>query len=398
MTKALVTIALALLVTRHALYAAEPSGGGGDETFVYVGTYTGEQSKGIYLFRLQTKNLEVSQNITLVPLGLAAEANNPSFLEIDAKRRLLFAVNEVDDGSVSAYAIDSAGKLTLINRESSKGAGPCHLVLDHTGRNLLVSNYGSGSVAVIPVAADGRLGPASDVEQHAGKSVDPQRQIRPHAHCVTLDPANRFAFACDLGLDKVMVYRFDAQGGRGTLMPHDPPFVSLKSGAGPRDMAFRPDGKFAYVLNELNSTITTFAYDAEAGALKEIETVTTLPGYYDGPNTGAEIAVHPSGKFLYASNRGNESVVLFTIDADSGKLTWVEEQNTGGKTPRHFGIEPSAKHMAIANQDSGTVLASRIDKENGRLKPSGVFAKVASPACAVFLPPPGGAAKDEEKE
>ena len=307
-------------------------------------------------------------------------------------------VDEVDDGTVSAYAIDPAGKLTLINRESSKGAGPCHLVLDRSGRNLLVSNYGSGSVAVIPVTADGRLGPASDVEQHAGKSVDPQRQTGPLAHCVTLDPANRFAFACDLGLDKVMVYRFDAQEGRGgTLTPHDPPFVSLKPGAGPRDMAFRPDGKFAYVLNELNSTITAFAYDADAGALKEIETVTTLPGYYDGPNTGAEVAVHPSGKFLYASNRGNESVVLFTIDTDSGKLTWVEEQTPGGKPPRHFGIEPSAKHMAIANQDSGTVLASRIDKENGRLKPSGVFAKVASPACAVFLPPPGGA-KDEEKE
>jgi 6-phosphogluconolactonase len=396
MAKLLVTLVLAVLASWHALWAAEPSAGaGGDDTLVYVGTYTGDSSRGIYLFRLQTKNLEVSQNITLVPLGLAAETPNPSFLEIDSKRRLLFAVSEVDGGAVSAYAIDPVGTLTLINRQPSKGAGPCHLVLDRTGRNLLVSNYGSGSVAVLPVAADGRLGAASDMEQHSGKSVNPQRQTGPHAHGVALDPANQFAFACDLGLDKVMVYRFDAE--RGTLAPHEPPFVELKAGAGPRHMAFRPDGKFAYVINELNSTITAFAYDAKAGALKEIESVTTLPGYYEGPNAAAEIAVHPSGKFLYASNRGNESVVLFGIDPDKGTLTWVEEQNTGGKTPRHFGIEPSAKHMAIVNQDSGTVLASRIDKDNGRLKPSGVFVKIASPACAVFLPPPGGA-KDEEKD
>jgi 6-phosphogluconolactonase len=358
------------------------------DTLVYVGTYTGGKStsKGIYLFKLQTTGLEVSQNVTLVPLGLAAEAANPSFIEIDAKRRLLFSVNEDAKGMVSSFAIAPDGKLTPINQVSSKGAGPCHVVLDKEGGHLLVSNYNNGSVSVIPVASNGKLGEATDVKQHSGKSVHPDRQAGPHAHCVTLDPANQFAFVCDLGLDKLMVYKFDAKQGK--LAPAEPPFVALKPGAGPRHMVFRPDGKFAYVVNELNSTITAFAYDAATGALKELETVSTLPGYYDGPNTAAEIGMHPSGKFLYASNRGNESVVLFTIDPDKGTLTWVEEQNTGGKTPRHFGIERSAKHMAIVNQDSDTVLASRIDKDNGRLKPSGVFAKCPSPACAVFLSPP----------
>lgn len=364
-------------------------------TLVYVGTYTGgaSKSKGIYLFRLQTENLEVSQNITLVPLGLAVETPNPSFLELDFKRRLLFAVNELNEfegkpgGGVSAFTIDPAiGTLTLLNQVSSMGAGPCHLVLDKEGRHLLIANYGSGSVSVVPVGADGRLRAATDVVQHTGNSVNPERQKGPHAHCVTLDLANRFAFVCDLGLDKVLAYRFDAQ--RGKLTPHDPPFAQLKPGAGPRHMAFRPDGRFAFVANELNSTITTFRYDAGAGVLHELQTVSTLPEYFDGANSVAEIDVHPSGKWVYVSNRGHNSVVLFDVDADKGTLTYVEEQGTGGFKPRHFGIEPSAKHLAIGNQDSDTVLVARIDSGNGRLKPSGVFASAPSPACVKFLPPP----------
>jgi 6-phosphogluconolactonase len=361
-------------------------------TLVYVGTYTKAPSKGIYLFRLQTDNLEVSQNITLVPLGLAATMSNPSFLEIDTTRRLLFAVNEMDQfegrptGAVSAFSIDPAtGVLTLLNQRPSMGTGPCHLTLDKERRHLLVANYGSGSVAVLPVGSDGRLGAATDVVQHAGKSVNPDRQKGPHAHCVTFDPANRFLFACDLGLDKVLTYRFDAQ--RGKLSPSEPAFTPIKAGAGPRHMVFRPDGRFAYVINELNSTIAAFGYDATAGVLTEIQTVSTLPEYFDGANSGAEIDVHPSGKYVYASNRGHNSVVLFRVDPDKGTLTYVEEQGTGGNKPRHFGIEPSATHLAIANQDSDTVLACRIDAGNGRLKPSGVFASVPTPVCVKFLPP-----------
>ena len=367
-----------------------------DATLVYVGTYTapGGKGKGIYLFRLQTENLEVSQNITLVPLGIAAETPSPSFIELDQKRQVLFTVNETDTfegqrtGAVSAFSIDAAtGTLTLLNQQSSKGTGPCHLVLDKEKRHVLVANYGSGSVAVLPVGSDGRLGAATDVVQHAGRSINPDRQTGPHAHCVTMDPANRFAFVCDLGLDKILTYRFDAQ--RGTLTPGEPPFTSVKPGAGPRHLVFRPDGRFAYVVNELSSTITAFGYDRAAGTLKELQTVSTVPEYFDGANTGAEIDVHASGKYLYVSNRGHNSVVLFSINPEKGTLTYIEEQGTGGSKPRHFGIEPSAKHLAIANQDSDTVLVCRIDAGNGRLKPSGVFASVPSPVCVKFLPPLG---------
>jgi 6-phosphogluconolactonase len=363
-----------------------------NETLVYVGTYTQTRSKGIYLFRLQTQGLEVSQNITLVPLGLAAETRNPSFLELDATRRLLFAVNEIDQfegkatGAVSAFSIDrDSGALKLLNQRPSMGTGPCHLVLDKPRRNLLIANYGSGSVAVLPVGSDGRLGAATDAVQHAGRSINPDRQSGPHAHCVTLDRANRFAFVCDLGLDKILTYRFDA--AQGKLSPGEPAFTPIKAGAGPRHMVFRPDGRFAYVVNELNSTIAVFRYDSAAGVLSELQTVSTLPEYFDGANSGAEIGIHPSGKYVYVSNRGHNSVVLFSVDPEKGTLTYVEEQGTGGSKPRHFGIEPSARHLAIANQDSDTVLVCRIDAGNGRLKPSGVFATVPTPTCVQFLPP-----------
>ena len=389
---------LAAVSLGGALRAAEndaPAKGGAnliDETLVYVGTYTGGQSKGIYLYQLKTEDLEVSQNVTLVPLGLAAETPNPSFLEIDPQRRLLFAVGEMGQfegrpgGAVSAFSIDAAtGTLTLLNQRPTMGTGPCHLTLDRERRHLLVANYGSGSVAVLPVGRDGRLGEASDFVQHAGTSVNPDRQEGPHAHCVTMDPANRFAFVCDLGLDKVMIYKFDAEQGK--LSPNEPAFVSLKPGAGPRHMAFRPDGRFAYVINELDSTVTAFSYAPDTGALTEIATVSTLPPYFDGPNTTAEIAVHPNGDYLYASNRGHESVVLFEIDEDAGTLTYIEEQGTGGRKPRHFELDRGGEHLIIANQNTNTLLVCRIDGGNGRLKPSGVFVEAPTPVCVKFLEP-----------
>lgn len=362
------------------------------ETLVYVGTNTGPKSKGIYLYRLQAKNDVVSQNILLVPMGVAAETDSPTFLALDEKRRLVFAVNEVDKyqgkpaGAVTSFSIDAkTGKLTQLSQQSSMGAGPCHLVLDKTGKNLLVANYSGGSVAVLPVSADGKIGPATAFIQHTGNGANPDRQKGPHAHCVTLDPSNKIAFVCDLGLDKVIAYHFDAE--HGTLTADDALTISTKPGAGPRHMAFRPDGKFAYVINELNSTVSAYAYDVATGKLTELQTESTLPPYYDGPNSGAEIAVHPSGKWLYVSNRGNETVVLFDIDKESGKITYTEEQNTGGKKPRHFSLQPNAKHLAIANQSSDTLLVCRVDDGNGRLKPSGVFSPAPSPTCAVFLPP-----------
>jgi 6-phosphogluconolactonase len=367
-------------------------GDAAQETLVYVGTYTGAKSKGIYLYRLQAQNADVSQNILLVPMGLAAETPNPSFLALDEKRRLVFAANELDTfqgkptGAVSAFTTDpKTGRLTLINQQPSMGGGPCHVVLDHTGKYLFVANYTDGSVAVLPVAADGRLGAATASVQHHGKGVHPTRQTGPHAHCVTLDPTNRIAFVCDLGLDKVVAYRFDAE--HGTLTADDAATITTKPGAGPRHLVFRPDGKFAYVINELNSTVTAYAYNADTGKLTELQTESTLPAYFDGKNTAAEIAVHSSGKWLYVSNRGGESVVLFDVDDASGKLTYTEEQNTGGKTPRHFSLQPNAKHLAIANQESNNLLVCRVDDTNGRLKPSGVFSEATSPTCVVFLPP-----------
>jgi 6-phosphogluconolactonase len=351
----------------------------------FVGTFTTGKSvsKGIYAFRLQTQGLEVAQNITLVPLGLAAETPNPAFLEVDTKRRVVFAANDLHEwegkpsGAVSAFAVEAGtGKLVLLNQQASGGAAPCFLTLDRDGKNLLVANCIGGSVAVLPVAADGRLGAATELAQHPGKG--------PHTHGVALSPDNRFAFACDMGLDRVMGYRFDA--GKGKLTPLAPAIVALPAGTGPRHMVFRPDGKFAYVVGTKKSTVTVFAFDASSGGLREVETVSTLPPSYDGANTAAELAVHPSGKFLYASNRGHNSVVLFAIDAAKGTLSFVEEQGTGGKTPRHFGIAPGAKHLAIANQESDSVLVCRIDAGNGRLKPSGVFASVSAPACVKFLP------------
>jgi 6-phosphogluconolactonase len=381
------SLVLALLVPA-AVRAAEPpppkKALSAKDTLAYVGTFTKGQSKGIYVFRLQTQNLEVSQNITLVPLGLAAETPNPAFLEIDPKRRVVFAANDLHEfegkpsGAVSAFSVDAAtGKLALLNQRPSMGAAPCYLTLDRERRNLLVTNCIGGSVAVLPVAADGRLGPATDVVQHPGKD--------PHTHGVALSPDNRFAFACDMGLDRLMAYRFDSQ--KGKLSPASTAVIPVKAGSGPRHMVFRPDGRFAYVLGTKKSTLTTFAYAASTGGLREVQTVSTLPESFEGANAAAEVAVHPSGKYLYASNRGHNSVVLFTIDPDKGTLTFVEEQGTGGKTPRHFGLEPSAKHLAIANQDSDSVLVCRMDAGNGRLKPSGVFASVPSPACVKFLPP-----------
>lgn len=352
------------------------------DTLVFIGTH-GDTGKGIHVFRLQSAGTEVFQNVTLVPMGLAAETPNPTVFELDARRRVLFTVNEIEEfegrpsGSVSAYVVDATGRLQLLNRRASMGTRPCHLVLDKDGRHVLVANCGSGSIAVFPVAADGSLGPATDSEHPASRQ----------ARCVTLDPASRFAFVCDAASDQVAVYSFDSE--RGQLTPKAPGAASLKAGAAPRQMVFRPDGRFAYVLNGNHSTITTFSYDDASGVLAEVQTVTTLPEYFDSANTAGELHIHRTGKWLYASNVGHNSVVLFTTDFEKGTLTFVEEQGTGGKKPLHFGIEPSSKHLAISNMDSGTVLASRIDDGNGRLKPSGIFAAVPSPASIRFLPPAG---------
>jgi 6-phosphogluconolactonase len=355
-----------------------------NEALVYVGTYT-KTSKGIYAWRLNTATGQ------LQPLGLAAETVNPTFLAVHPSRRFLYAVSEISSfqgqksGAVSAFAIDpKTGKLSFLNQAPSRGAGPCHLTVDSRGRNLLVANYGSGSVAVLPISDDGRLREATDFVQHHGKSVDPKRQQGPHAHSVNLSPDNRFAMVADLGLDQVLVYRFNP--AYSTLAANEPPFAKVNPGAGPRHFAFHPSGKFAYVINELQSTVTAFTWAADTGTLSEIQTISALPKDFSGESYSAEVQVHPNGRFLYGSNRGHDSIAVLAIDEAQGTLTPVEHIPTQGKWPRHFGIDPSGTLLLAANQNSDNITVFRIDPKTGRLQAAGQSLEVGSPVCVKFVP------------
>ncbi|MGD0694877.1 MAG: lactonase family protein [Terriglobia bacterium] len=354
------------------------------EYIVYVGTYTGPKSQGIYAFRFNVGNGQATAPT------LVAQTRNPSFLAVDPSRQFLYAVNEVGDyrgqksGGVSAFSIDrKTGKLTFLNEVASRGADPCHVSLDRTGKFVLVANYTSGSVAVFPVLADGRLGDASAFIQHHGSSVNHERQEGPHAHMISVTSDNRFALAADLGLDELLVYRFDAS--RGTLTPNDPPFAKVQPGLGPRHFAFHPDGKLVYLISEMGSTITAFFYNPMIGGLHEIETVSTLPKDFKGQNDCAEIAVHPSGKFLYGSNRGHDSIAVFSIDPRRGTLTLLEHVSTQGKTPRNFAIDPTGSYLFAANQDSDSIVVFKIDRATGRLIPTGQKLDVPSPVCVTFV-------------
>ncbi len=356
-----------------------------DKYLLFVGTYTEKESKGIYAYRFDAASSE------LTPLGLAAETVNPSFLAIDPSRRFLYAVNEVPtykgarSGAVSAFAIDrQTGKLSLLNEVASRGADPCYIAFDKTGKYALVANYTGGSVAVFPVHADGRLGESSAFIQHAGSSVNHERQEGPHAHWIETTTGNRFVIAADLGLDELLVYRFDPKNG--SLAANDPPYARLDPGAGPRHVAFHPNGRFAYVVNELQSTITAFSYDPRRGVLHSLKTVSTLPKSFSGSNDTAEIRVHPNGKFLFASNRGHDSIAVFSIDGKSGTLALVDHFPTLGKTPRNFEIEPTGTRLFVANQDTGTIVVFKIDLNTGRLTPTGQVLKVPSPVCLKLMP------------
>ncbi len=325
----------------------------------------------------------------LTPLGRAAEIDHPSFLAIAPNRRFLYAVSEGTDAAasgVSAFAIDAlAGKLRLLNRLPSGGSGPCYVAVDAGGSNALIANYGSGSVAVFPLAGDGALRPASAFIQDHGSSVNPDRQEGPHAHCLVAGPGDRFAFACDLGLDKVMIFKFDSN--QGTLVPNEPPFAAVKPGSGPRHIAFHPNGRWAYVINEMASTLTVFGCDASRGALQEIQTESTLPKDFSGRNANAEVAVHPSGKFVYASNRGDDSIAVFGCDPASGRLAFIERVPAGGQTPRHFEIDATGRYLLAANQLSGTVVVFSIDIAAGHLRPAGSRAHSDYPMCVKCLMP-----------
>ena len=349
------------------------------EYVTYIGT-SGPNSKGIYAFRFNSKNGKLN------PLGLVGETPHPSFLALHPNNRYLYAVAEANGGAVSAFSIEGkTGKLTLLNTVSSKGAGPCFVRVDPTGRNVLVANYGSGSVAVLPIEADGKLHEASSFAQHAGTVADPKRQGGPHAHSFNPSPDNRFVVAADLGLDELLVYRFDA--ATGEITPNEPPYAKVAPRSGPRHFAFHPNGRNAYAINEISCTVTAFYYDVKAGVLKEIQTASTLPK--DVPVTDdlstAEVQVHPSGKFLYGSNRGHDTIAVFSI-AREGALTLLENVKTQGRIPRNFGIDPTGSFLLAANQDSNNIVVFRIDKQTGRLTPTGQTAEAPSPMCVKFLP------------
>jgi 6-phosphogluconolactonase len=375
-------LTLFALVGADAAAAAEPAEDA--SMLVYFGTYTRGEGKGVYVSRFDPQTGKLTEP------ELAGEVQNPSFVAIHPSGKYLYAVGETatfngkETGAVTAFAIDrESGMLEQLNRQSSGGAGPCHIVVDKAGRNVLVANYGGGSCASLPLGDDGRLKEPASVIQHEGSSADPQRQKGPHAHSINLDAANRFAFVADLGLDKVLVYRFDPQTGK--LAPADPASASLKPRSGPRHFTFHPEGEFAYVINELASTMTAFRYDPESGKLEEIQTLSTLPDDFDGNNSTAEVRAHPSGRFLYGSNRGHDSIAVFSVDPRTGKLTAVEHEPTRGQTPRNFNIDPTGRFLLAANQATNTVAVFRIDQKTGELEAVGEPLPVPSPVCIRFL-------------
>jgi len=351
------------------------------ESFVYFGTYTSAKSKGIYLSRFDSKTG------TLTTPELVAEADNPNFLAVAPDGHFLYAICDRGKelaGAVNAYTLNPrTGQLTLLNQMSSGGTWPCHLVVDATGKCLLTANYANGSIAALPIHADGSLGEITSRIQPTGSSVNPKRQTGPHAHFILPSPDNRFVLACDLGLDKVFAYRLDAATAK--LSAGDPPFATVAPGSGPRHLVFSGDGRFVYVVNEMGNTITVFSYDPASAAMVEVQTVSTLPKDFTATNTTAEIILHPSGKFLYASNRGRDSIALFSVNHKTGRLTFVEDQSTQGLTPRHFTVAPDGRWMIVENQDSHSVVMFAIDATTGKLKPSGQKLSVDHPVCAVFV-------------
>lgn len=352
----------------------------------YIGTYTGQNSQGIYAFQVDAQSGEV------IPLGCVAAALHPSFLALHPSGRVLYSVGEfnanTDDstaGMVVAFAVDrDNGRLSRLNAQSSGGAGPCHLTVDHTGRHVLVANYAGGSVAVLPTRADGSLEQPTCVIRHSGSSAHPQRQRQPHVHSVNLSPDNRHALVADLGIDRIVVYRFDV--ARGTLETPAACSFEAPPGSGPRHLVFHPDGRHVLVLNELSNQLMLLEFDPESGHLTLRQSVSTLPVGFSGSNTTAEVAVHPNGRFVYASNRGHDSVAVFRLDTAMPNLQLIQHAVTGGRTPRHFSLDPTGRQLWAANQASHTVVRFEVDQTTGRLTPVGETLKVGNPVCVRFLP------------
>lgn len=351
---------------------------------VYIGTYAEREAEGIHICRFDP------QTGSLTRVAGVSGIKNPSFQALHPSKRFLYSVSEADDfdgkpvGSVAAYAVDPAtGALEFLNSQSTQGRGACHVTLDRAGRHALAANYSGGSVAVLPIRADGRLDPASSFVQHEGSSVH-ERQKGPHAHCMNIDPFGRFVMAADLGTDEVRIYQYDADGGLIVPNPRMPA-VKVTPGAGPRHFAFHPAGTFGYLINELNSTVTVFEYDGRLGQLNAIQDITTLPAGFRGENTTAEIVVSADGKFLYGSNRGHDSIAVYAIDPRTGRLTAVSHHATLGEQPRHFALDPTGAYLVAANQGTGNVVVFRVDRATGQLTATDHQLALPKPVCVTFL-------------
>lgn len=376
---AVVPLALAItLMSSSQSHGASPVSSNQADYFVYVGTY----GKGVYAYRY------TSGEGKLDPLGLTGEVLNPSFLATDPESKYLYAVSEVEgnkDGGVAAFSIDRAtGKLKALNHVSSAGVAPCHLSVDQTGKMVVVANYGTGGVSAFPIEADGQLGSMSALMTAQGSSVNPQRQKGPHAHEAVISVNNQFVYVPDLGLDQIRIYRMDP--AQAQLKPADPAFIKEEPGSGPRHIAFHPNGKYAYVINELKSAVYVFNYDSASGGLQQVQTVSTLPAGFTGENAPAEVRVDRAGKFLYASNRGPGTIAVFSIDPAAGTLKQVQVAATGGTFPRGFEIDPTGRYLFAGDQKADQFVVFQVDSASGLLTLTGKVFNVPSPVSFAFVP------------
>lgn len=347
-----------------------------NDYYLLVGTYTSKGSEGMYVYKFNT------QTGDFTPVSVAKGIKNPTFLDVAPNQQFVYAVGETEGGSVNAYSFNNkTGELTKLNTQSAGGSGPCHISVDKTGKWALVGNYGGGSLSILPIQKDGSLGAPTQTIKHEGKGANASRQEKPHVHSVNIAPNNTDVFVPDLGIDKIVTYQLDTKAGH--LNVGNPPATQTAVGAGPRHFTFHPNGKWAYVIQELNSTVT--AYNYGNGALKEIQTISTLPSDYKGNNSCADIHISADGKFLYGSNRFYDHLVIFSIDQKTGKLTYITNQSVQGKTPRNFMIDPTGKWVLVANQDSDNIVLFKRDAKTGTLTPTGKEVKVSMPVCLKMI-------------
>lgn len=349
---------------------------------LYIGTYTHQgddrpnPAESIYIYELYARTGELNFK------GIMYDAENPSFLALAGDGQRLFAVNEVGEGRISAFAVNAeATGATFINSQATRGSYPCHITLDASEKWALIANYGGGSIAALPIAADGKIGEAASFIQNEGHSIDPERQEAPHAHSVTFDPAGQHVLVADLGLDQILVFKFEAATGQ--LTPHEVPFVALEPGTGPRHVAFHPNGRWLYVTGELNSTMSVYAYDQ--GRLTHQQTVSSLPADFDGENYPAHVEVAASGQFLYMSNRGHDSIAVFAIDTAQGGLSLIETAPCG-KKPRHFTLDRTGNWLLVAHQDDNSVIVFQVEPASGKLTRTEISISIPMPVCIKTAP------------